>query len=387
MLGSLPKNRWVWVGLLVSSLLLISLFLVQSPEQVQGSTYSRAPSGYGAWYAYMESQTPVQRWQRPLKDLESPNSLPPVQQVSLTPPSPLASPSPPITPITLIRINAPNLGVSEDWIRRGNVLVLVGRKAPVTDAPFRQVIASPQGAVQIATSRRFPSRSNQLLAGARLEDSFGAVVQEQALGQGRVIAAVTPHLAANAYQDAPGNFKFLAGLVTEPDYPIYIDEYLHGYRDQTEQTQTTPQTWLSYFAQTPFLLLAVQAAVLVLALVWGQGQRLGPVQPLPESRPDNSAAYIQALAGVLQKAGCEDFVVQTIGKAEQLRLQRELGLGTTLLEPQVVIDAWVKQTGRSAAELAFLVSPTRSPQGTGAAQFDLRRWLAQVQALYRPSSR
>ncbi|MFM7426326.1 MAG: DUF4350 domain-containing protein [Elainella sp.] len=384
---NLLKNRWVWLGLLLTGLLLLSLFFAPSPGQTQGSTYSRAPSGYGAWYAYMQSQTQIQRWQRPLNDLEPSSPLPPTQQVSLnsqSPPPPhlpTSPPPPPLTPITLIRVNSRSPGVSEDWIRRGNVLVLVGRRAPVTAAPFRQTIASPDGAVQIATSRRFDRRSNRASdEKVWLEDRFGPIVQEQTLGQGRVIAVVTPYLAANAYQDAGGNFKFLARLVTEPGYPIYIDEYLHGYRDQQEQIDNAPQSWLSYFAQTPVLLLAVQAAVLLLLLVWGEGQRLGPAQPLPEPRPDNSAAYIQALAGVLEKAGCEDFVGQTIGRAEQLRLQRDLGLGTTLLEPQVVIDAWVKQTGRPAAELEFLVQASRRPRGT------LKSWLAQVRALRRPSS-
>ncbi|MHC5830357.1 MAG: DUF4350 domain-containing protein, partial [Nostoc sp.] len=59
----------------------------------------------------------------------------------------------------------------------------------------------------------------------------------------------------------------------------------------------------------------------------------------------------QALAGVLQKADTADFVVQMVGKQEQLQLQKALGLGQVLLEPQALINFWIEKTGASAAEL------------------------------------
>jgi Domain of unknown function (DUF4350) len=395
------NNRPVWIGILVLvTLILLSLWVApQAPQLQQGSTYSRKPGGYGAWYAYMEQQQlPMQRWQRPLDQLpQGSQSLPSIQQIAhRDAPSEAAGLSiqaKPLSPLTLVQINSSfgRLGVfNEAWVRQGNVLVLIGERAPVSQAPFRSLLDSPSGAVKLETSRRYQpndaSATERSTIKIRLGDAFGAVVWEQQLGQGRVIAAVTPYLAANAYQDQPGNFKFLARLVSEPGYPIYVDEYLHGYRDQADIAADHPEGLASYLAKTPLLLLAVQAAVLLLLLIWGQNQRLGPPQPWVEPTVNHSEAYIQALAGVLQKANCTDFVVETLGKAEQRQIQRHLGLGPTLLEPQAVIDVWVQQTGRPAAELESVLEPLRDSGRSGAQRLSNRAltlWLEKLQTLRR----
>ena len=73
--------------------------------------------------------------------------------------------------------------------------------------------------------------------------------------------------------------------------------------------------------------------------------------PLTNPKLDNSEAYIQALAGVLHKAGRSEFVLDGVGKHEQLQIQKALGLGSTMLELDAIVAAWVQQTGRPAAEL------------------------------------
>lgn len=389
------KNRWVWVGILaLAVIVLLSLFVApQSPKLQQGSTYSRAPGGYGAWYAYMErQQSPIQRWQRPLDKLpKGVKPTPSVKQVvnwehqSNVETQSIAQ-SPPLSPITLMQISGDfsRLGVfDQEWVKQGNTLVLIGEKAPVTKAPFRSSIDSPAGTVKIETARRYDlngaASTEKQTTQPRLSDSFGAVVWEQQLGEGRVIYTATPYLAANAYQDEPGNFKFLAQLVSEPGYPIYVDEYLHGYKDKAEIAEEDVEGLANYLAKTPLLLLAIQAAVLLLVLVWGQNQRLGPSKRLVDKAVDNSEAYIQALAGVLHKANCSDFVVETIGKAEQLQMQRALGLGPTLIDPQSFINAWVQQTGCSTAELQEFFDPliTSKPLNDR----ELLLWLEKLQTL------
>lgn len=371
---NMNMNRWLGLGgLAVAAMLLLTL--LSAPQSGQaGSTYSRAPDGYGAWYAYMQAQQqPVQRWQRPLSDLWpdlEPPPLPPVQQVA----------SPQITqPITLIRVDPRGSirEVNRTWIEQGNRLVILGARPAVTDAPFESALESPAGPVTIATSRRHPSpRKSLQTPDLLLFDRFGAVVWREAVGQGEVIRVATPHLAANAYQAAPGNFKFLAQLVAASGQPIYIDEFLHGHRDRDavlKSAQSLPQ----YLAQTPLLLLAVQAVLLLLVLIWGQ-RRFGRPQRAIESSPNGNQAYVKAMAEVLQKADCGDFVVQTIGRAEQIRLQQTLGLGSTQLDPQVVIAAWVQQTGRPASELDWL-SPIQSPDALRRwRERDLGRWLSQI---------
>ncbi len=361
------KNRWWLGGLAVMAMLLLTLFAAPQSSQVSGSTYSRAPDGYAAWYAEVQRQKlPIQRWQRPVSDLwpnlENSPDLPPVKQVVQNPLKPL---------VTLLRIDGRGRtsDINRSWLERGNRLVLLGARPAVTNAPFESALESPVGAVKIATSRREQTSS------ALLNDQFGAVVWREQIGQGEIIYAATPHLAANAYQNTLGNFKFLTQLVAESGYPIYIDEFLHGYRD-SQTTQKSTESLPQYLAKTPLLLIAVQALVLVLISIWGQ-RRIGRPQPLPEPNPNNSQAYIGAMAEVLQKANCGDFVVQTLGKAEQIRLQQSLGLGSTLLEPQTVIDIWMAQ-GYPASELNWLKDLAADAKRRWPDRA-LRQWLAQIQ--------
>lgn len=86
-----------------------------------GSTYSRAPDGYGAWYAAMQAQgIPVQRWQQPFSQLGE-----------LTAPQ----------GVTLLRVNPlPTPGIflanEASWVEQGNTLVVLGVREPVTPAQF-----------------------------------------------------------------------------------------------------------------------------------------------------------------------------------------------------------------------------------------------------------
>ena len=350
------RSRWVWfaaIGLL--ALALLSLFAAPHTALSQsGSTYGRAPDGYGAWYAYMQQQgAPIQRWRKPLQQLIEPEKT--HEGTSIRFPAALTSQT---TPLTLLQIS-PGHGLgtgtpTEDWFKQGNVLVQLGIQPPLSQAPFRSLLDSPVGKVKIETSRRLAPTSSAPEQ-ALLKDQYGAVVWQEPIGEGRIIHAATPYLAANAYQDEPGNFKFLEKLVTAPGYPIYVDEYLHGYKDQETIAHEASGGVLAYLLKTPLLLVAVQAAVILLVLALGKNQRLGAPLKLIEPQPDNSQAYIQALATVLRKAGSSDFVKDTIGKAEQLNVQRSLGLGTTeLLDPQTVIAAW-QQQGRSAEDLAAVL--------------------------------
>ncbi|NJN59943.1 MAG: DUF4350 domain-containing protein, partial [Leptolyngbyaceae cyanobacterium SL_5_9] len=135
-----------------------------------------------------------------------------------------------------------------------------------------------------------------------------------------------------------------------------------------------------YLAKTPLLLLAVQAGIMLLVLILGH-RRLGPAIALETPSTDNSKAYIQAMAGVLQKANSNKFVVEMVGKAEQLNVQRSLGLGTNLLEPTVVTAAWTQQTGRPAAELAEILDLVDNHAQIS--ERELLSWLDKVQTMRR----
>ncbi|MBC7969854.1 MAG: DUF4350 domain-containing protein [Verrucomicrobia bacterium] len=384
---SLSKRRlWRWALLLIP-LFMVLIFMSLRAPALQGSTYSRAPSGYGAWYASLQQQgIPAKRWQRPLEELLAP-SVPKGEEVvehdygNVPPVRLLARIGG--APMTLVRIANGREKVSlpiahQDWVEQGNVVVLLGVRSPVTNASFSSSLPSPTGAVKVETRRRYiEATADQNIL---LKDSAGAVIWEQVLGQGRIISVVTPHLAANAYQNEPGNFKFLTKLVTAPGNPIWIDEYSHGFRDQKAIAKEKSGSLAGYLAQTSLPILAMQALIILLVLIWEKNQRFGlPVKLLPP-KLDNNEAYIQALAGVLQKANCSEFVWETVGKAERAYVQRSLGLGIDSVELHVIIDAWVQQTGRPAAELEDVLSqPTQKRPN----RQELLTWLGKVQTLHR----
>ncbi|MBW4579739.1 MAG: DUF4350 domain-containing protein [Tildeniella nuda ZEHNDER 1965/U140] len=400
------SKRQIWLlAIALATLIIISLFAAPGGKRLQsGSTYGRSPDGYGAWYALMESRgVTIHRWQKPLKSLFQPSEpkLPAIETsdktaetqrrgdaetvlITASPPHPFIASSPLTEPITLLQISSgePLSVTNLAWVERGNVLLLLGVSAPVTKAPFDSTIASSVGAIRLQTSRREPDRTTQTKP--LLTDPFGTVVWQQTFGRGQIISAVTPNLAANAYQEAQGNYEFLAKLVTEPNLPIWVDEYSHGYKDNDVVKQESGNL-LSYLAKTPLLLVFIQAIVILLVLIWGQNRRLGPAIALPTPAIDNSEAYIQAMAAVLYKAESNQFVIDTIGKAEQIEVQKALGLGTEPLPLKTLLDAWTQQTGQPAAPLEAILSPTKHPRRIE--ESDLLKWLEQMQAVRQQLTR
>ena len=373
------RRLWLFGAIAIGAIILITLLTAPTRNKVSsGSTYSRSPDGYGAWYAFMsERGTPVKRWRKPFDDLANNQNAQP--------------------PTTLLRVNhdltgGTYYGRSQDWVKKGNTLVILGVYQPVTAAPFSTMQKAGDLSVKIDTRRREKKAKEGLLG-----DRFGAVVWQESIGKGRIIYASTPHLAANAYQDFQGNYEFLAQLVTQSkerergrggegeknqliansqvQNSIWVDEYIHGYKDTEAIKQKSAESLFSYLAKTPVFPALVQGFMLLLVAIWAGNRRFG--KPLTLSAPvvDNSEAYIQALAGVLQKANSSEFIVEVVGKDEQLQLQKTLFLGQEQLDHQSLVKAWVQQTGRPAKELEQLLEMPSQKQRLS--EKDLLAWLEQ----------
>lgn len=345
------KKLGLWLGIVLGALIIITILAAPARNQLQGgSTYSHAPDGYGAWYDYMQQRgTPLQRLQKPPKDwFESRGQ----------------------EKTTLIRIyNQPSWhGFSEaedNWLRKGNRMVILGIPSAVTPAPFTSYLHSNVGAIRIDTTRR-GFTSTPILG-----DSFGAVIWRQKTNLGEIIYVTTPHLAANAYQDNIGNYEFLAQLVTAPNYPLWIDEYLHGYKDKDTIRQEVGSNLWSYWLKTPLLLLFSQGIVILLFVLWSSNHRFGKALTLTTPTVNNSLAYIQALARVLERANTRDFVVTTITQAETQQLQKQLGIETT--ELAIIIDHLIQQYGGNNQELLNLIKNPKKSQKIK--NIDLLEWL------------
>ncbi|AGY57902.1 DUF4350 domain-containing protein [Gloeobacter kilaueensis] len=361
---------WPW-ALAGAIVLLVALLAPADDRSLVGSTYSRMPGGYAAWYAFLtREKIPAQRWQLPFERL-------PLAAHTLVQ----------VTDAPLFMLNASK----QRWIEEGNALVVLGApqgvgskdgtlvapglvKAPAPDAR----LTSPQGLVRVETRRRYRgSKTGRAL----LADRSGVVVWEQRLGRGRLIVAITPYLGANAYQDEAGNYRFLSALVQRPQLPVLIDESIHGFRDQppAEASGRPITSWVEYLLAIPPLLVAlVQLAVLIAAALWAQ-RRFGEPLGLPQPELQNTDAYIQALAAVLRKAKSQRFVFEQILRQERLQLARRLGLGEGADDDAVLAQSWSARTGRPGSELVAIFHQPLTRER------DLIPWLVRLRALYPPS--
>lgn len=338
------KKKW-WLGAIALILLSLLFILISTPNQQRlqdGSTYSRQPSGYGAWYAAMEQQgAKIQRWQKPVTDLIK------------------NAPIPKETGTTLLQIYPQPTGnivleqTQRAWLALGNKLVVLGVAQPVTKAEFSTTHPTAAGLVTIQSSRRQVASPPKVQPEEEviLGDRYGAIIWQSQIGKGQLILITTPYLGANAYQKSPGNFKLLSQLVDQKNQ-IYVDEYLHGYRDREEIAKAGVGNWITYLGRTSVLVVVLQMGIIFLVFLWGYNQRLGAVVPLVTPAINNSEEYIKAIAAVLERANCPDFLVSTIGKAEQLKLQKSLGLGNTPVTPEILLAVWQERTGKPAKKLA-----------------------------------
>jgi Domain of unknown function (DUF4350) len=392
--------RWAIVALALGAIvLLIVLFAPNNGWRQSGSTYNKSPAGYSAWYDYMETRgVKLTRSRQPIPGLIETSDRAPKTLIQIQPELSRGRSG--------SRRQSADLKLDSDtqsWLDAGNHLIILGVNQPVGRGPFSSRVGSPQGPVVVETARRASG-----LAAALLADSNGAIVWQvdrpnaspkPKTPPGKLIYATTPHLAANAYKAAPGNYAFLADLVTQTQTPIIIDEYLHGYREPKDRPSSarnkngakspngngqalpseepSDQDLLSYLAQTPLLPIAVQAIVLILIAIWAKNQRFGRFQSVDPPPVDNSTAYIQALAGALRQANSRSFVMDTINQAELRQLQRQMGLGDTPMTLPELIEAWTAQ-GRSADDLKSLL---RLRSRSDLSDSDLLLWLQNLQRL------
>lgn len=356
--NSPSKKLVLIIAIALGFIILLTVILAPSQQSLQqGSTYNNDPSGYGAWANFMEQKgTTIKRWQKPLSKLSEKSEKITLLQIqsSLKPED--------------FKQNIPDY----QWLEKGNRLIILGILKPATKATYTTMQPSTFGNIAIDTSRRAKNVKDQLLG-----DQFGAIIWRKQVGEGEIILGTTPYLAANAYQDFENNYQFLADLVTRKGYSLWVDEYLHGYKDSDTIQSEIGQNVGYFFLKTPFLLVFIQAIILLLFLLWSGSRRFGSAITLVSPNRNNSEVYIQALAGVLEKAESADFVVSRLQNVEQKSLQSALGLGTNSLSVNTLIAAWEQQNQHSPIQLRSLLQEQNIPKNNQ----DLRLWLEKWQTL------
>ncbi|PSB10983.1 DUF4350 domain-containing protein [Pleurocapsa sp. CCALA 161] len=365
------QRKWLWIGIAIA--VIIILTLVAAPNSSgrkndSGSTYGRGPDGYGAWYEYMtKKEIPIERWRKPFAQLIEEN----VQDATYLK---ILSKSDYL--LGFIDVSSMEL----DWISQGNTLVVIGKYEAVTAAPFISSIPYRQetlsnNQIKIATTRRFQQGNQDQ---SILQDRYGAVVWQETIGKGKIIYCTTPYLAANAYQDNLDNYQFLADLVDDHQ-AIWVDEYIHGYKDKETIAEEQQTDILSYLAQTPWFFFLIQTVLIGIVAAISAFRRFGLPNNSKMAIADNSTAYIDALAGVLEKANSTDFVVEAITKDEQRKLQQALGLGKSLVDEETLLAAYKQQRGETEVDLSQLLRVSDASKKISDAQ--LITWIQKWQKL------
>jgi hypothetical protein len=385
-LNKLFKQYWQLGLLAIVAIVLLTIISATGGDGRQvGSSYSIAANGYNAWYQMMiERGIKIHRWQKLFPQI---TTIPLYQQG---------------TTLLQIQPQLEQLAITNQqqaWVRQGNTLIMLGITAPAMEIPFKTDLASPQGNIKIETTRRFRADINtsylekDTSKQTILSDRSGSVITQFNLGEGRIIIATTPYLAANAYQDFQPNYELLAELVTKDRQQVLVDEYIHGYIERDRKSIIDPKTGdvnindrdgdaLKYLASTPLIIVFLNLGLGLLMLIWQQNRRFGKVIVPKSPEIDNGEAYIQALGGVLYQANRAEFVLQHIGKAEQLALQQKLGLGKErLVESQILITAWENQTQLPTDDLRFVLELMSEAQQIAPAQLTI--WLTKIREIDR----
>jgi Domain of unknown function (DUF4350) len=358
---------WGWV--LIASLCLVLIVTVMAPQSYpKGSSYDNALNGYAQWYRFMEAQHhPVKRWRRAYSQLAG------TGQTFIQAADAEGSESP--------DIRAPEI---LDWVKNGNTLIELSWAGKLTGAPFLSDLPTPKGAVRIETTRRYePNNFDEVL----LEDAFGVVIRLETLKAGEAIEIAYPWMGAGNYADRGANFQVLADLATQRKGTIWVDEWIHGYRDK-EPTPVlvddkTQDLW-DYFAQRPIVVMAGQGMLLLLLLLWGQNQRFGALFRIVPPLRNSNEQYIQALADTLNTHGHTEYVLTLLGQSLRDRLKSRLSLvGADLAGDAdgAIAAQWATVTGRPASELLELLEQSSAQKRLR--DSELLAWVQQADTILR----
>ncbi len=391
------SKYWKFGLLAIIAIVLLTVVSAMGGDSRQpGSSYSNAANGYSAWYQTMlDRNVDIHRWQKSFSQLAKSDTY--------------------SEGTTLVQVNSQleRLHLTSkqiDWVEGGNTLVILGVTAPATEIPFRQDLESPQGKVRIETTRRFKQKiidiglpsntqSQTILIDApaeSLHQRSGSVITQFNLGKGRAIVSTAPYLAANAYQDFRPNYELLTALVTNERQRVLVDEYIHGYIDRQRKVSVKQGEHVDresieapekidafeYLFRTPFLIAILNLLLGTIVLIWQQNRRFGKVIIPKSPEIENSEAYIQALGGVLRQANSSNFVIQNIGKAQQLSWQRKLGLGgERLVAIPTLIDAWTERTKLPIEDLRYVLQLTTEERRFTPTELSI--WLTKLQNIDR----
>jgi hypothetical protein len=152
-----------------------------------------------------------------------------------------------------------------------------------------------------------------------LADDKGALLVDFAYGSGRVSILTDPYIVSNGGIKLEDNLQLAINMLTASDGLIAFDEYHQG-------KGLTQNSFAAYFAGTPVLLLAGQAGLVVLLMLWTRGRRFGRPLPLPQVDRRSSLEFVASMAELQQRARAFDLAIENIYTRTRRVLARHAGV-------------------------------------------------------------
>jgi hypothetical protein len=150
-------------------------------------------------------------------------------------------------------------------------------------------------------------------------DDKGALLIDYAYGSGSVAILTDPYIVSNGGIRLNDNLQLAVNLLTAGGGLIAFDEYHHG-------KGLTQNNFAGYFAGTPVLLLAAQAGLLVLLVLWTRGRRFGRPLPLKQVDRRSSLEFVASMAELQQRARAFDLAIENIYTRTRRVLARHAGV-------------------------------------------------------------
>lgn len=307
---------------------LIGVAALLSSSSVDGrehpSSYSTGSSGAKAAFLLLQALGyQVERWQDPLEQLTDAGG------VTLVLAEPIETPAP-TTRQALRR-----------FLERGGRVIATGMSGavylgesavpdPVSGLTWERVpavapspIARAAPAITLAPRAAWPLHSPALVL--YRDDGAPRVVRMPA-GEGEAIwwASATP--LTNAGLREAGNLEFFLACLGPPEgQRVLWDEYTHGHR----------RTLAGSIANSPVKWIALQAGVVVLALLWTHARRSGPILPAPVESRLSPLEFVRTLGSLYHRANAAGVAVDIAHERVRTALARRLGIAPSASADEV----------------------------------------------------
>ncbi len=348
------KDRRLMLGggvLFVALIVAAAFFSGNGTKEEIPSTYSTASGGAKAAYMLLaDAGFQVARWEKPLKEL------------------------PHGTGDTLILANPAQAPTREDkdrlkkFVSAGGRVIATGNFAGtylpesnslpialggVTRAkavsPSQITRAAPE--ITIAPDARWESLTP---AYPLYADGDQTLVVKYPYGRGEVLWWASAMPLTNSGLKEPGNMEFLLACARETKGRILWDEYIHGYRE----------TLGSAMGNSPVKWLALQLALLALAVLATFSRRSGPISAPAAVVRLSPLEFVETLGGLYEHADTASVAVDICYQRFRYWLTKRLGLASnTPLEElrRAVEDRFALRDERFSAVMRRCESAKNDP--------------------------